>query len=102
MLTRKSGPSVARMIKRLGLSKAQAQELKDLMNDGFVYRTLARANEMLDGFGREYLRAVEGGNVEYINRGDSYKETLLFDFEKDKFIASSWGDLVERQPRRFS
>ena len=101
MFTRKSGPSVARMVKFLGLSKAQATELKNLMNAGFVTRTLARADTMLNGCGREELPSPSG-RVIYINRGDTYDTTLMFDWAKDKFIVGSWGDLVEAQPRRFA
>lgn len=102
MLTRKSGPSVARMVKELGVTKAQATELKQLMNEGYVYLTLNRADVMLNGHGREYLLAAYSSGVEYVNKGDTYAATLMFDFAKNKFLVGSWGDLVETQPRRFA
>ena len=101
MLTRKSGPSVARMVKFLGIQKDQAEELKRLMNAGFVTRTLVRADIMLDGYGREELPSPSG-RVIYVNMGDTYTTTLMFDWSKDKFLVGSWGDLVEAQPRRFA
>jgi len=103
MLYPKKGPSVARMIRLLGLSKAEATELKTLMNEGYVYATLNRAEKLLGAYGREYLTPYEGGNgVAYIDLGDTYVTTFMFDFAKDKFIVGSWGDLVETQPRRFA
>jgi hypothetical protein len=101
MSTPKKGPSVARMVKFLGVTKAQATELKNLMNAGLVTRTLARADIMLDGYGRDELPSPSG-RVIYVDMGDTYNMTLMFDWSKDKFIVGSWGDLVEAQPRRFS
>jgi len=101
MRFRNPGPSVARMVKVLNITKAQAAELKALMEDGYVHRTLERADEIL-GFGREYLTPSDGGNgVDYVNTGDTYTPTLMFDYEKSRFLLGSWGDLVERQPSRF-
>jgi predicted phosphodiesterase len=97
----KKGPSVARMVKFLGLSKAQAQVLKNLMNAGFVTRTLNVADTMLNGHGHEELPSPSG-RVIYVNMGDAYNMTLMFDWSKDKFTVGSWGDLVEAQPRRFA
>lgn len=103
MRFRNPGPSVARMVKVLGLSKAQATELKNLMEEGYIHRTLNLADKVLDGFGREYLTPSNGGNgVDYVNMGDAYTPTLMFDYEKSRFLVGSWGDLVERQPRRFA
>jgi hypothetical protein len=91
------------MVKVLGLSKADASALKALMEDGYVHRVLDLANKVLDGFGREYLTPLGGGNgVDYVNRGDTYDTTLMFDYEKGRFVVSSWGDIVERQPLRFA
>ena len=103
MLTRKSGPSVARMVKFLGLSKADATKLKNYMNEGYINLTLDLADKLLNGYGRTYLFPSGGGNgVSLVDMGDTYNTTLMFDFAKDKFIVGSWGDLVEAQPRRFA
>jgi hypothetical protein len=103
MNIRYPGPSVARMIKFLGITKAQATELKDLMNQGRLLLTLDRADEMLFGHGEERLNGSYGrAGVWYVNLGDTYADTLMFDFEKRRFLVGSWGDLVEAQPRRFA
>jgi len=101
MFTPKKGPSVARMVQVLGIQKDQAEELKRLMNAGLVTRTMARADIMLDGFGRDELPSP-GGRVIYVNMGDAHNMTLMFDWSKDKFMVGSWGALVEAQPRRFA
>lgn len=58
-------------------------------------------NEILGGFGVEGL----GGShdraplYEYVNMGDTYATTLLYDNDKDRLFISSWGDVVESDPR---
>jgi hypothetical protein len=91
------------MVKVLGLRKSEAVELKALMEDGYIKRTLTRASVILDGCGVEYL--VPNNNTQpiaYVNMGDTYSTTLLFDHHKNRFVIGSWGDLVEAQPRRFA
>jgi hypothetical protein len=91
------------MVEMLGISKAQASEIKDLMEEGFIHRVLRRADEALNGHGVEYLNSRDDTSpVAYVNRGDTYDTTLMFDYEKGRFLVGSWGDLVERQPRRFA
>jgi hypothetical protein len=34
--------------------------------------------------------------LDYVNMGDTYDTTLIFDHRKGRFIVSSWGDIVER------
>jgi len=38
----------------------------------------------------------------YVNMGDTYDTTLIYDYKTNRFVVSSWGDIVERQPRRFA
>lgn len=103
MRFRNPGPSVARMTKILGITKEQATALKALMEDGYIKRVLVRADGMLDGCGVEYLVPDDGTQpVAYVNMGDTYNTTLLFDHEKNRFLIGSWGDIVEAQPRRFA
>lgn len=102
MRTYKKGPSILGMIQRLKLTKEQATELKGMMDRGLVFATLNRANELLNGYGREYLTPTDRyEGVEFVNMGDTYATTLMFDHAKDGFTIGNWGDLVERQPWRF-
>lgn len=36
----------------------------------------------------------------YINTGDTYNGTVVYDVERDKFYVTSWGDWVEDYERR--
>ena len=40
--------------------------------------------------------------LSYLNTGDTYGSTLLYDHGRGKWLLSSWGDIVEKQPRRFT
>lgn len=60
-------------------------------------------NEILEGFGVEAIRLEDTwidsyhGDIAYtyINMGETYTPTILYDTEKDSFIVSSYGDIVE-------
>ena len=93
------GPAVKTMSERLRISKADAQKLKDMMNDGEP-RILQAADGMMDGHGVERIPGRPG--LMYVNMGDTYDTTLIYDYKTDRFVVSSWGDIVERQPRRFA
>jgi predicted dehydrogenase len=67
------------------------------------------ANAIMDAHGIEYLSPAEGdrdysvygGNgASYVNIGDTYDGTLLYDEKKQNFYATSWGDFVEQAERR--
>lgn len=70
---------------------------------------LIAANEILEGFGVEYIRSERddqwgGHGAYYVNLGDTYVPTILFDLDRERVWASSWGDWVEaeeRQGKRF-
>ena len=61
------------------------------------------ANEALDGFGVETLR-IEGGWTNsywrdcvalYVNLGETYAPTIIYDITTDKFRVCSWGAFYE-------
>lgn len=64
------------------------------------------ADDRLNGHGVE---SIEGNhhdpywqNVQYlyVNRGDPYDETALYDCVRERFFAGCWGDVVEKHGRR--
>lgn len=57
-------------------------------------------NEILGGFGVEGCRLTNGKACEYINRGDTYTTTLLFDYRTRTWKLTCWGDWVETNERR--
>ena len=95
-----AGPAVKTMSEGLRISKADAQRLKDMMDTG-APRILQAADKMMNGHGVERISGV-GGGLMYVNMGDTYDTTLIYDYKTNRFVVSSWGDIVERQPRRFA
>jgi hypothetical protein len=98
-----AGPAVKTMVDRLRISKADAQRLKDMMDTG-APRILQTADKMMNGNGVERISGAwaMGGGLMYVNMGDTYDTTLIYDYKTNRFVVSSWGDIVERQPRRFA
>ena len=61
------------------------------------------ANEIIEGCGVEHCGEVDmrnGPPLLYINLGDTYDKTLCR--FRDRYIVSSWGDIVEGHPRLFA
>lgn len=82
--------------------------LQEACNAGFrraFDQAMERANEILRGFGVETVRvatADEGDLVfDYVNFGDTYVATLIYDRFADRFRVTSWGDMVEAWERRW-
>lgn len=59
-------------------------------------------NEILGTHGVEGLGPLRPGDYappyEYLNAGDSYAATLIYDRKRDHLFVGSWGDLVEEHP----
>ena len=97
-----AGPSVKRMVDFLGISKSDAEMLKTKMNDGATVGSILKAaDQILDGNGVESIGGY-GGGLSYVNMGDTYDYTLIYDRKSRRFVAAAWGDIVEAQPRRFA
>ena len=56
-------------------------------------------DQVMETYGVEPLGEVEmdGPPYEYLNTGDSYVTTLIYDRDRDKLIIDSVGDLAERK-----
>jgi hypothetical protein len=59
-------------------------------------------NEVMGTHGVEGLGPPRGGDYappyEYLNTGDTYAATLVYDRNGDRLFISSWGDIAERHP----
>lgn len=65
-----------------------------------VAELLEEANKEIEGFGVEgELNEERGVDVQYINMGDAYNLTVLYDANSGKFLAGTWGNVVEEQER---
>jgi len=61
---------------------------------------LCAINEALNGYGVEVIGDMNQGDdnkihAEYINMGDTYSATILFDRHRGRFQLTTWGDWVE-------
>lgn len=95
-------PSVKTLVSGLRITPAQAKELRGLMST--PARALAAADKMINGFGVEYIASSDDtmrvrDGLEYVNMGDTYDTTLVYDHGSHRFKVTSWGDLVEADMR---
>ena len=68
---------------------------------------LKKLNPVLDGCVIEYIEDVEDDQhdchgLEYINMGDTYVSTFIYDRRTGRLFISCLSDVVEKNPRRFS
>jgi hypothetical protein len=66
-------------------------------------------NEYIRGHGVEAIRGdyhVDNYYFDivalYVNTGDAYSPTLLYETDTDRFMLTTWGDWVERNERKYS
>ena len=64
-------------------------------------RTMDALNDALDGFGVESIEGRGGFIASYVNMGETYETTILYNELTDTFLIVSWGDWVERNERRY-
>jgi hypothetical protein len=57
-------------------------------------------NEALDGCGTEALDENPSWfpypHYVYVNMGDTYDTTIIFDYKENTFLCGSWGDIAEK------
>ena len=56
---------------------------------------LCALNEILNESGVEEIAEDGKHLISYVNNGDTYAPTILYDVEKEEFFVSSWGDFLE-------
>lgn len=107
-------PSEKTLREVLRLDAEKAIELKSALNKADrsgkpadVDAALDLADGLMGTYGVEAIRG-EGwedpyyGDIIalYVNTGETYEGTLLYDVEAERFYATSWGDWVEAQERK--
>lgn len=100
------------LLKYFDISTADAKKLSALIKSAndptTVDKALNEADKILQGFGVEAIK--DNGRdsyycdigLLYVNKGDTYTTTLVYDTRKKRFIIAAWGDIVEASPKRFS
>lgn len=90
------------------LTVEQAKELRAMMKSmedtkAAVEPVMERARELIGGFD---LQVLWGGwtywpRLEYVNMGDPYDTTIIYDRAHDEFFVGNWGTEVELHPRTY-
>ena len=104
-------PSIKTIATKLNLAKFQAKNIRDLMDKSiepetydcvkklisqcynppdWKYKVMTAINDIIEGYGLEY---IEFKDVEYVNMGDTYTNTVCL--EGDRFKICCWGDFFE-------
>lgn len=71
-----------------------------------IEQLMCAANQIIEGHGCEAIFGVGAiwPDVEYVNTGDTYNTTLLFDYLENRLMITTWGDWIEyaeKQGRRY-
>ena len=72
-----------------------------------VDKAIQSINNLLKGYGTEVLTDGEWRRYwldtafVYVNMGDTYAPTVIYDIDHNRWLVTSWGDIVEAQARRF-
>lgn len=84
------------------------QNKANLSSGKEIELTLRQINKLLNGFG---IQVVTGDQARqsywmdavaaYVNKGDTYDLTVIFDTIKNKFVITSLGDFVEKNQNRY-
>ena len=106
--TSPSANDIKKAFPRLGSMKAK--ELADALEKATesddiesIDEAMEKANEILGGHGVSSAQE-DGTHVDrywrdtvllYVNLGDTYDTTILYDTEEDEFSIGSWGDFIE-------
>lgn len=70
-------------------------------------KTLEFADKAIGGFGVESIRGDGGAGgfwqeavAAYVNTGDTYSSTVLYDTNKKRFYLTTFGDFVEKNDKK--
>lgn len=65
------------------------------MNRDKIDSILELFNTVMDGYGIESIQFNGETICEYVNMGDTYKRTIIYDYGNDEFIQCDWGSFLE-------
>ncbi len=91
-------PEKAKMVRDLIHGKLNSCKHIDDTYSYYVERVMQAVNYVIDAHGVEsiYDKRYTDPRLSYINMGDTYDATLLYDYETDTFRVGSWGYYAER------
>ena len=104
-------PSVKTLSARLGCDSTIAGAVRHVLGmnnrtDAEINDTLQSVSTLLHGYGVEYAPSKQdthgkGRGLEYVNMGDTYAMTIIYDCLHGRFVCAAWGDIVESERNRF-
>jgi hypothetical protein len=84
------------------------RRLKNNLESRDAEKAMEFANKALDGHGVEAIRGdyhVDNYHYDivatYVNMGDTYNATILYETETGRFLVTSYGDWVEKNQRKY-
>lgn len=88
----------------LGIDTEQARAIRALIHDGKPTRALRVANAAMNAHGIEAVRDEDDvllhHGTDYVNTGDTYATTLIFDRSSWRVFVGTLGDYIEAAERR--
>lgn len=95
-------PSIKTLTSRLALSRYDAEALRGLHAAGRSPRKVLEIAGDMMGHEVESIQTIDDTpGLLYVNVSDPYVDTLIYDRSRETWRVGGWGDIVERQPRRF-
>lgn len=87
----KLSKEVSRWVNEVGLYKGI------FLDESFIENVLERINNLIGGFGVENIINPDEDDVRlyFVNMGDPYSDTVMYDGTKGKFVIGDWGTWVE-------
>lgn len=79
-----------------GLTKAEAQLLKETFQNKSPRKALKIADEVIGGFGVESLYP-DSPHIWYVNMGDPYRTTIIWNEDTDVIYIGNWGNYEENK-----
>lgn len=85
------------------------EAMESATTDKKIDIALDTCNAILHGYGVEAIRDNQWENgyymdigLLYVNMGDTYIPTVVYDTRKKQWYVTSWGNIIERNEKRFS
>jgi len=88
-------PSVEKLKKYFKISSVQAHTIRNIAKEGHWHLALRMANDRIGGHGVESLYP-EAPHISYVNMGDTYSTTILYNEKSGLMWIGTWGDWVEK------
>jgi len=99
-------PSAQSMVEKLHIAPQQAGQIREKMKSGHIVPALQMARQAMGGYDVRVLRGKEDQpmrftGLEFVDTADAWRDTLIYDYGRNRFIIAPWGDTVDANKERF-